>query len=486
MFAKQAVVRSKPRLLPALVRFQSASTKPPQPSGLLLAATGVVVAATGGALGWYVAIRRPQKAPTKRTTSVPPRLDHKTGYPFQFLSPPSPEEVTRTLTQDTWSISKPVEGISRYDGSQLPHASTCEDRYIHGTFPSPSGPGQDWMAFGVYDGHLGSRTSEALAKHLVPYVHRFLSRVKGTLSDDDDRATHEAISSAFCSLDDAFVKQAEEIMESNLSWSEKAVRLGTGSNGSCALLSLYDPSSRKLHVACTGDSRAVLGRQAPDGAWEVVPLSIDQSGQNPAEKERVAAEHPDEKIDELVRDGRVLGLATARAFGDGHWKWPLATNERARDAYLADTVRAQKPELYRTPPYVTAKPEVATTVIDRTQPAFMIVATDGLWDALSSEQAVGLVGKWLAWRAEGMPDPASGAAPSEFSRFDYVRHRENEGRISPEKFTVCDENAAVHLTRNSLGGAHHDMVSGLLSFGPPYARYARDDITVQVVFFNCS
>jgi pyruvate dehydrogenase phosphatase len=38
--------------------------------------------------------------------------------------------------------------------------------------------------------------------------------------------------------------------------------------------------------------------------------------------------------------------------------------------------------------------------------------------------------------------------------------------------------------RNALGGAHHDLISGLLAFKPPYARMVRDDMTVQVAFFD--
>jgi pyruvate dehydrogenase phosphatase len=273
-------------------------------------------------------------------------------------------------------------------------------------------------------------------------------------------------------------------MDSNLPWSEKVARLATASNGSCALLSLYDPSSRKLHVACTGDSRAVMGRQQADGTWETLPLSIDQGGLNPDEKERVKAEHPGENIDEIVKDGRILGLMTMRAFGDFHWKAPLSTLSLGDTTYLTQTVPAKDPEVYKTPPYLTAKPEVTTTVIEKGKPAFMIMATDGLWDCLSSEDAVNLVGKWLEWRAQGSP---AREAPStdKFVPFDYVQHHKSDLMPPADQFTVQDKNAAVHLTRNALGGAHHDQVSGLLSFKPPYARYARDDITVQVVFFNC-
>ncbi|KAK0643837.1 phosphatase 2C-like domain-containing protein [Cercophora newfieldiana] len=424
--------------------------------------------------------------PKKIVTSPPSLADDKDGFPFGFqISPPSPTEVTEILNRDTWSVSKPSNDVSRYDGAQLPHSATCEDRYIHGTFPSPApGSSEDWMAFGVYDGHLGPRTSEALVKHLLPYVSHALGEAAQSGPLSDESVTQHAIKSAFCSLDDALVKDAQKIMDSDLPWAEKVVRLGTASNGSCALLSLYDPSSRKLHVACTGDSRAVMGRQRPDGTWETVALSVDQGGSNPDEKERVKSEHPGENVDELVKDGRILGLATMRAFGDFHWKAPLETIQQAGDGYNAVTIRMPKPEVYKTPPYLTAKPEVTTTVIEKGRPAFMIMASDGMWDTISSEEAVGLVGKWLEWRAKGSPAPKEPSA-DKFGHFDYAEHRKNKGRIPEANFVTRDENAAVHLIRNGLGGAHHDMVSGTLSFRPPYARWVRDDVTVQVVFFNC-
>ncbi|KAK4454162.1 PP2C-like protein [Podospora aff. communis PSN243] len=483
MFSYRTFARSKPHR--TFARFQSTTAARTPASRLLLVAGA---GAVGGTAGW-VALDR--KADKKGIAKCPiaklPSLDNdKEGYPFTFRdSPPSPAEVTEILNKDKWSFLNPGKDITRYDGTQLPHSSTCEDRYIHGTFPSPTAPGsENWMAFGVYDGHLGARTSEALTKYLLPYVRHALSEAAESNDVGDDSITQHAIQSAFCSLDDAFVKDAQKIMDSDLPWSEKVVRLGTASNGSCALLSLYDPSTSKLHVACTGDSRAVLGRQQSDGTWETVALSIDQGGRNPDEKERVKAEHPGENIDEVVKNGRILGLATMRAFGDFHWKAPLETLKLAREQYIAETSAAQKPELYKTPPYVTAKPEVTTTTIEKGKPAFMIMATDGLWDSLSSEEAVKLVGKWLEWKSKGSPAPGTPPA-DQFGHFDYLQHRKGDWKIPEAKFTVQDKNAAVHLTRNALGGAHHDMVSGLLSFRTPFARWARDDITVQVVFFNC-
>ncbi|KAJ5343568.1 protein serine/threonine phosphatase 2C [Penicillium brevicompactum] len=142
---------------------------------------------------------------------------------------------------------------------------------------------------------------------------------------------------------------------------------------------MYDSTTGTLHVACTGDSRAVLGQQKPDGKWEAMPL-----------------EHPGEE--DIIRNGRVLGIAVSRAFGDGQWKWPIQFQKELQRRFygpppLVPTYNIQ------TPPYLTAEPVVTSVKVDPGTPSFLIMATDGLWDMLSSQQAVDLVGKWLELKA---------------------------------------------------------------------------------------
>lgn len=475
------------RSVRALARSFGTSAAPRGTSRLPLAIVGSLAS---GALGYYGGsmLREDEKISaasldSRHTTS--PLLDTASGHPLTPDQPLSPEDVSKQLNEHTWSVrlGKGTGGITGYDGSQVASNNPCEDRYLHGRLSSPLNPNQEWVAFGIFDGHLGCETSQALTKNLIPYVHHALQSATNSLTDDN--AVHNAIIKGFQSLDDAFVTQARAAMDDpSLSWAEKLRRIATGANGSCALLSLYDTSSRKLHVACTGDSRAVMGRQnKTTGEWELVRLSVDQGGRNPAEKERIKAEHPDEDVDKLVKGGRVLGLATARAFGDGHWKWPADIIDRIKKEFNYDNLRTHDKEVYLTPPYITAKPEVTTTVVDKGQRAFMIMASDGLWDSIKSEHAVELVGKWLDWKEKGQPAPKE-VEHGKFGKYDWTVQEKNKWRMVPEKFTVCDGNAAVHLTRNALGGAHHEMLSGILSFKAPFSRYARDDITVQVVFFN--
>ena len=137
----------------------------------------------------------------------------------------------------------------------------------------------------------------------------------------------------------------------------------------------------------------------------------------------------------------------------------------------------------RTPPYVTAEPVVTTTKVEPQKGDFVVMATDGLWEFLSNDEVVGLVGAWLdkhpnalvkassprsssptsstsaswlqSWFGQGdasklqLPIEASGAQGAD----DYAKQpiRKSQKDTS-SRFVVRDANAATHLVRNALGG----------------------------------
>jgi pyruvate dehydrogenase phosphatase len=127
--------------------------------------------------------------------------------------------------------------------------------------------------------------------------------------------------------------------------SEALATLLPALSGSCALLAFLDAGRNKLHVACTGDSRAVMGVWVPDstkegGKWRVEPLSEDQTGRNPHEVERIQKEHPAEEKDTVIVRGRVLGgLEPTRAFGDARYKWPPGTQKTLAAAFHVSFAR---------------------------------------------------------------------------------------------------------------------------------------------------
>jgi len=138
----------------------------------------------------------------------------------------------------------------------------------------------------------------------------------------------EIIKTGFLEMDARIMGLAESMLENPnlaLASSHAVLSLTPVLSGSCALFCTYDPSTSMLHVANVGDSRAVLGRCDWRGDYSPIPLSVDQTGFNPAEVARITSEHP---ADENVIDkktGRMHGLAVTRAFGDARWKWTGGT-----------------------------------------------------------------------------------------------------------------------------------------------------------------
>ncbi|KAJ9305567.1 hypothetical protein DTO217A2_4966 [Paecilomyces variotii] len=438
-----------------------------------IAATGI---ASSSGLWWLITssahddVPNLEKRPLSKQSSADLDLSNK-------------DQVTNIISQEAYSyLVRNIPGVDRYDGAQVPSNSPCEDVFIHGRFPSPCNDGNQWMAWAVLDGHAGRQTADVLQEKLLPFVRRSLEHVESSpLQKPPEEAVQRAIAQGFLDLDETIFNTALDAAKSNEPLYEKVDKLLPAFSGSCALLSLYDPITSTLHVACTGDSRAVLGQQRPDGTWEVMPLSIDQTGRNEEEIARLYRQHPGEE--DIVKDGRVLGLMVSRAFGDSRWKWPLEIQEEMKRNFYGPAPLTPKYDV-RTPPYLTAEPVVTTLKIDPSRASFLIMATDGMWDMMSNHQAVNLIGDWLDTQQaaeeqenkHNQPEPAHEPIIGDFGRL-------NEVFVDARK-TVQDDNAAVHLVRNSLGGNCHELIAGRLAYSAPHSRYLRDDITVQVVFFN--
>ncbi|KAK4486300.1 hypothetical protein RD792_008971 [Penstemon davidsonii] len=114
-------------------------------------------------------------------------------------------------------------------------------------------------------------------------------------------------------------------------------------------------TQQHIVVANCGDSRAVLFRQG-----RVVPLSFDHKPANRA----------DERVRIQAVGGCILNLDTARVEGI------LAMTRAIGDEFLK--------------PYVISEPEIIFETRD-SQDEFLILASDGLWDVISSKMACHVV-----------------------------------------------------------------------------------------------
>ncbi|KAL8874164.1 MAG: hypothetical protein Q9174_000469 [Haloplaca sp. 1 TL-2023] len=437
----------------------------------------------------------------------------------------TPDEATQKLRRLEQSYQVPRgRGVLRYDIVQLPSNNPIEDdhaeKLVQTTPSSPSANSaedsetSDWMFWSVFDGHAGWTTSARLRQVLISFVARELHAVYRNAPSAS--AIDAAIKQGFLKCDHEIVHESVVKAQKANTKSAAANLLGPALSGSCALLSFYDSRSKDLRVACTGDSRAVLGRRRSDGLWTAQPLSEDQTGGTPSEMERLRAEHPGEP--NVVAHGRILGnLEPSRAFGDAHYKWTKETQEMIKKTWFARNPSA----LLKTPPYVTAEPVVTTTKMKPEKGDFVVLATDGLWEMLTNEEVVGLVGKWLeenpvnastmpsasgptstsgssSWTQSFLGRDSTGRAkagtslpvgrPEERSakagQRGTIRQQQWDIKAGDERFVLQDKNAATHLVRNALGGKDTDMVCGLLALPSPFSRRYRDDLTVEVIFFG--
>ena len=242
-------------------------------------------------------------------------------------------------------------------------------------------------------------------------------------------------------------------------------------SGSCACVAML--KDMDLFVANLGDARAVLGQEIDDGTYVPYQMSFEHNSENINEMKRLFAEHPNEHTT-LIRDGRLLEmLLPLRAFGDVRFKW---TQKNLKDYAVPVYGHGVIPPYYFSPPYVSARPEIIYKKLNY-RDKFLILATDGLWDLLTPEKVVQLIGNHL--NGQQSYDPY--VIPEDRS----VKLREVFEDLTKRRVSIShqpvDHNSATHLIRYALGN-DHIQISNYLRADMP--RNIRDDITITVIYFD--
>jgi protein phosphatase 2C family protein 2/3 len=223
----------------------------------------------------------------------------------------------------------------------------------------------------VFDGHGGS----ACAAYAADRLHRLLEerleeRGGGTA---DDEAIEQALRQSFHRTSEGFLRSS-----------------AADASGSTAVVALLaraaEPGGpRKLHVACAGDSRAVL---STGGVSRNV--TTDHTPQDAVEYERIV--RAGGEVDEEFGGGGIVSpagdqyLHVARSLGDGAYK---VGDEPARHV-------------------VTAEPDVFTIELaaqSGEEAGFVVLASDGVWDFVTTQRACEVVA--AALRAQ--PNDAAAA-----------------------------------------------------------------------------
>lgn len=222
--------------------------------------------------------------------------------------------------------------------------------------------------YAVYDGHGG----DCVSKHAADTLHKHIR-----VHIENGTSRRDALSNAFRDTDDA-LRNVDD----------------AGTTGCTAATALIDDDH--VWVAHAGDSRVLLCRNA-----ECHALTQDHRPSADAERQRITDSGGFVMNDRGVH--RVMGiLAVSRAIGDHNMR----------------------------PFGVTAVPDI-TIVSRNTSDEFLLLATDGLFDVMTNEEAVELTRKSLArCRDRG----ASRSAAARITANVMVRMAANKG--SQDNVTV--------------------------------------------------
>ncbi|KAJ1298223.1 hypothetical protein BS78_01G437400 [Paspalum vaginatum] len=222
---------------------------------------------------------------------------------------------------------------------------------------------------GVYDGHGGPEAARFVNRRLFSHIQDFAA-ANGGLSA-------EVLQKAFGATEDEFVGMVQK------SWPSQPRIMSVGS---CCLVGAIEGGT--LYVANLGDSRAVLGRRGGSRGRRVVAerLSRDHNVADEDVRREVAAMHPDDSHIVLNSHGvwRIKGIIqVSRSIGDVYLKKPdmCRSNPMLQQSICPFPLRR---------PVMSAVPSITTRQL-RPGDRFLIFASDGLWEQLSDEAAVGVV-----------------------------------------------------------------------------------------------
>lgn len=211
----------------------------------------------------------------------------------------------------------------------------------------------------VFDGHGGAGVSQFLKKQLYTTVTEFLKEKHWEEKDESANNSHQLIPSVSChvsALRAAFEKVEKDVIaDDELSYQ--------GSTAVAVFLHENEDGHRTLLSANVGDSRAVLSR-----GGVAVDLTRDHKPNDEKEKARIMAMGETIEWDQDCKVHRVRNLSLARAIGDRYAK-----------------------------PAVSGEVEIQHFPVVEEEDQFIVLASDGLWDVMSSQDVVNYVNKQMEW-----------------------------------------------------------------------------------------
>lgn len=231
----------------------------------------------------------------------------------------------------------------------------------------------EYAFFGIFDGHGGQQAATFAKEHLLDNIVN-----QKSFWSDKDAEVLRAIREGFLQTHLAMWRQLEH-------WPRTSVGFPSTSGTTASIAFIR---RGKIYIGHVGDSSIVLGYQEGDGQWKGIPLTRDHKPESKEETLRIkqAGGKVVKKsgVPRVVWNRPRLGhrgpvrrstpideipfLAVARSLGD------LWSYNPALDVFV-----------------VSPEPDVTVHTIDINQHRCLIFGTDGLWNVMSPNSAVGVV-----------------------------------------------------------------------------------------------
>jgi serine/threonine protein phosphatase PrpC len=203
--------------------------------------------------------------------------------------------------------------------------------------------------FAIFDGHGGDAVSNYLRETLGLYIIGQLSN----LTDYTDEIIKTTIKQAIIAIDELILREST-----------------FNAAGSTAIIAIIDKETKKLFIVNLGDSRAILIKPRKRKPFE--QLSTDHTASNPLEQQRIkdAGGHIfNIQGKQYVAEGII---AVTRSFGDKNGK-----------------ITADRDGIINLSP-IMSEPEINAHCL-QPEDKFIILASDGVWEALQNEDAEKIV-----------------------------------------------------------------------------------------------
>lgn len=204
----------------------------------------------------------------------------------------------------------------------------------------------------VFDGHGGDAVSTTLRDRLFGIYTKELAKKHRKEQNEygAKRSNAPSPSSHVGALQNA-LEQVEDIVIQEDSMEYQ------GSTAVCVVTHIADDGKRTLLSANVGDSRAILSRTG-----NAVDLTRDHKPNDELERERITSMGEEIEWDTYGQVYRVRDLSLSRAIGDRFAK-----------------------------PVVTSEPEILSYSVTDDDDEFILLASDGLWDVMTSQEVVDFV-----------------------------------------------------------------------------------------------